>query len=267
MNTKKFFLIVLLAFGMWFVNLVNADAFWGTLRSAEKLYEISKITRRVDALPESEIIKLSKISDETKGTVLVKKIIGKRNLPKLVQIDTYIRIAIYQGKISRKEAEEMFKYLQKVPGFNSALSKIIGNSTMKSNGHLNELRLALEAAKRRYKVVAIGQKFIDKMKKAPTDIDLILKKKNKLFVIESKDYASTTNLPLDKFRADLNTLVNFKKEQAKENTILIFSISNVPRNRMQLKLLTKAANQKNVQLLFGKPEEIIHEIDMLGEIL
>ena len=116
-------------------------------------------------------------------------------------------------------------------------------------------------------MVAIGQKFIDKMKKAPTDIDLILKKKNKLFVIESKDYASTTNLPLDKFRADLNTLVNFKKEQAKENTILIFSISNVPRNRMQLKLLTKAANQKNVQLLFGKPEEIIHEIDMLGEIL
>ena len=188
------------------------------------------------------------------------------NLPDDVLEDTFLRIAIHQGKINRETAEGMFSRLNGIPGFRTTLRKIIGNSDIGTIGHLNELEIADTAAMNGFKILGIGDKFVDGLKKAPTDIDILLEKKGKLFTIEAKSYASTTKMPMDKFRADLDTLVIYKN-QSTDNVVPIFTITNKPDDIRYLEMLQHESDKRGVQLIFGSPQSQIEQIKILGDIL
>ena len=260
MITKKITLILILLM----LAMPHADAFWGF--AAKSTSKIAKIAVNPKTFPDDEIIRLSKLTDETKGTAKIGKKLGKLKLPNDVLEDTYMRIAIHQNKISRKEAEGMFSRLSDTPGFGTTLRKIIGNSDKVTTGHLNELRIADSASMYGFTVLGIGETFRDGKKKAPTDIDIVLKKGIKYFAIEAKNNASTTIIPMDKYRADLDTLVAYKNKHT-DDLITIFSITNKPDYPRQLWMLKHEANKRNVQLIFGSPQEQVEKIKLLGKIL
>lgn len=178
-----------------FFSPSNVDAFWGTVVKAT--VKITKISKSTKTLPDDEIIRFAKLASEGKGTKKVGQALGRLNMPNDVLEDVYLRIAIYQNRIARKEAEVMFVRLNGTQGFRITLSKVIGNSSEKTVGHLNELRIANSASINGFKVLGIGRKFDDGIKKAATDIDVLLKKGTKTFVVEAKDYKSTTRIPMD----------------------------------------------------------------------
>lgn len=239
----------------------QANAFWGLTTKA-----ISAISKNVKVLPEDEIIKLSEFSDEVLGTKKIGKKLGKLNLPDDVLEDAFIRIAIHQKKLTRETAEKMFSRLSGTPGFRPTLRKIIGNSDVGTAGHLNELKIANISSVNGFKVLGIGKKFSDGLKKAPTDIDVLLEKGKKIFAIEAKNYASTTKIPTDKFRGDLDTLVAYKKMNV-NNVVPVFTITNKPNDLRYLKMLHHESNKRGVQLIFGKPQEQVEKIKMLDSIL
>ncbi|MBA5249285.1 MAG: hypothetical protein FE834_07145 [Gammaproteobacteria bacterium] len=258
MQNKRMQMLFLLLFT---IAIPQANAFLGGATKA-----ISAISKNVKTLPKDEIIKFSKLSDEIQGTKKIGKELGKLNLPDGVLEDTFIRIAIYQKKLTRETAEEMFSRLSGVSGFRPTLRKIIGNSAVGTAGHLNELKIANVASVNGFKVLGIGTKFSDGLKKAPTDIDVLLKKDGKLFAIEAKSYASTTKMPMDKFRGDINTLVAYKNMNV-NNVVPVFTITNKPNDIRYLKILHYEAKKRGVQLIFGKPQEQVVKIKMLGSIL
>lgn len=258
MLNKRLPIVFLLFFTMM---IPQANAFWGFTAKA-----ISSISKNVKALPEDEIVRLSKLSDEVHGTKKVGKELGRLNLPNDALEDAFIRIAIHQKKITRESAERMFSRLNGVPGFRSTMKKVIGNNSAGTNGHLNELKIAEAASDNGFKVLSIGEKFVDGLKKAPTDIDVLLKKGGKVFAIEAKSYASTTKIPMDKFRGDLDTLIAYQKKQG-HNVIPVFTITNKPKDLKYLKKLQLEADKREVQLVFGNPQEQIEQIKILGSIL
>src|SRR5215510_4870449 len=74
---------------------VQSSAFiWENL-----IRSIKPITKLKDALPNKKIIELAKIvTDEEKGLEKIGKILGKRQLSNEILEDTYMRIALYNGK-------------------------------------------------------------------------------------------------------------------------------------------------------------------------
>lgn len=229
--------------------------------------QISKIGTSNFSLSNEDIIKLSKLSDNKQGTQHIKKYIGNLNLPQSAREDLYLRIAIFQNKLSREEAISMMNNLKGVDGFDSSLSKIIGNNPQGVIGHLNEIRIANEGAKLGLTPIAIGKKFDDGTKKSLTDIDILLRKNNKDILIEAKNYQATTKMPLDKFRGDLDTLNIYGNNISKGKSIKVFSFTNKPDNLDLLRQYEFWAKQKGVQLIFGTPQEQIEQIKMLEKIL
>ena len=242
----------------------QADAFWGSLFKKSPSI-IEKLCKNSKALPDDEIIKLAKLSDEANGPMKVGKRLEKLNLPNEVLEDTFMRIALYQGKVARKEAAGMFDRLGDTPGFRPTLRKIIGNNDAVVKGHLNELRIADSASMNGFKVLGIGEKFADGLKKAPADIDVILERGSKRFAIEAKDYAPARQIPMDKYRADLDTLVEYKKANSQQ-VIPIFTMTNKPDGR-HLKILESEANKRGVELIFGEPQVLVEQMKILAEIL
>ena len=259
MFNKKLLILYFLLIAIILVPL-SVNAFWGLANKT-----ISAISKNIKVLPDDEIIRLSKLSDEIKGTTKVGKELGKLNLPDNVLEDTFLRIAIYQKIITREAAEGMFSRLSGIPGFRPSLRKLIGNSDIGTAGHLNELKIADIASLSSFKVLGIGEKFIDGIKKSPTDIDILLKKGNKIFAIEAKAYAKISKISMDKYRADLNTLIAYQNNM--DDIVPVFTITNKPDNFHYLKTLKLEAGKRDVQLIFGSPQEQIEQIKMLGEIL
>lgn len=179
--------------------------------------------------------------------------------------DTYMRIILRQGKVTRKEAEGLFANLRGIKGFRPTLRKIAGISDVKTAGHLNEIRIADNASKNGFEVISIGEVFQDGSKRI-TDIDILIKKNGKMFPIEAKDYSSSTMIPMDKFRADMDTLVSYRNQNGK-NIIPIFSITHPSNNPASRKLLEKESERRSIQLIYGNPQEQIHLINQLSEIL
>lgn len=258
MSNKKILILIVMFFT---IAIPQAHAFWGVA-----VKTISAVSKNVMVLSDDEIIRLSKLSDEIHGTKKVGKELGKRNLPDDVLEDVYIRIAIHQKKMTREAAEGMFSRLSGTPGFRTTMRKIIGNSDIKSAGHLNELKIADVASQNGFKVLGIGEKFSDGRKKGVTDIDVLLEKGGKLFAIEAKSYASTTKILIDKFRGDLDTLVAYKKMKG-NNVVPTFTITNRPKDLQYLKLLQHEAEKRDVQLIFGMPQAQIEQIKILRAIL
>jgi len=124
-----------------------------------------------------------------------------------------------------------------------------------STGHLNELRIGRSGADNGFKVRGIGVRFDDKLKKAPTDIDVLMEYRGRTLAVEAKDYQPDTRIPLDSFRADMNSLVQYRKLHPEENVFPVFTVTNRPRDEATLKLLGAAARHRGVELIYGNPDE------------
>ncbi len=168
---------------------------------------IANLANSSKTLPADEIIRLSKLSEEAHGPAKVGEELGKLNLPNEGLEDTLMRLALHQAKVTRKEAERMLARFGDSPGFRPPLRKIIGNNPAVAKGHLNERRIADSASMNGFTVLERGEKFADGRKNAPTDIDVVLERGSTRFAIEAKDSAPARRIPMDQYRADLDTLV------------------------------------------------------------
>lgn len=143
------------------------------------------------------------------------------------------------------------------------MSKSMGASPVKTAGHLNEIRIADSAAQNNMKVKEIGAPFYDGMKKAPTDIDVLLEYRGREIAIEAKEYLPTTPIPLDSFRADIASLAQYRRAHPNANVLPVFWITNQPNDVAAWKLLEAAAEQYKVELIVGSSSAAIHQIPLL----
>ena len=158
----------------------------------------------------------------------------------------------------------MYRHLTKVDGFAATLGKAISNHGPQRIGHLNELLIATAAARRGFRVLALGRKFNDGIKKAPTDLDILVSKGGRVFALEVKDHARP--MPLSTFRADLDSLVQYKRLH-KSKAIPVFTQVNKPDNGALLRTMQREAERRNIELIFGTPDEQIHKLEILAKIL
>jgi len=225
------------------------------------IHSISKISRHPNTFSNKGIKNLSELSAKELGVYL-----GGKKLSHQVLEDTFIRIAIFKKVIHRREAEGLFTRLSGTPGFATTLKKIIGNNPSGTKGHLNELQIADNASISGFKVLGIGEKFKDPVKKALTDIDIVLQKNGRTFIIEAKAY-DKTNINKINYRKDLDTLVAYKKQNKDSDIVPIFSFTKIPSSATEFKLLKHEAKRRDVELIFGEPYEQVEKIKILNKIL
>ena len=226
---------------------------------------IKPITQIAGALSEKTIVELTTLAAKTKGVEKVGKFLGQLRLSDKLLEDTYLRIAVQQGTILRREAEELYNSLSRVPGFYTTVRKIIGNAPSKTKGHLNELRIANEASKHGFDVSGIGIRFSDPMKRGPADIDVLLRRHGKSFAIEAKDYNNFSDMIM--LRRDMDTLVAFRNANAGDNVIPVFTVTKRPTNPQLERVMITEAQRRGVQLLFGDHVQQIEKIKILESII
>ena len=216
-------------------------------------------------LPDDEIVRLADIASRKGGVKEVGKILGKMELPlkygektgHLILQDTYLRIAVQNGHLSKEVAAKALKHLQGTPGLTSLLRKINSVSPSQVKGHLRELEIALNARQRGFQTVSLGQKFADGVKGADTDLDILLYRNGKSFAIESKAYSGT--IPDAMARADAQSLAAFCKKI--KNTVPVFCFENAPSKFTQTYL-----KRHNIQFIHGTPQELAAKLDIIASI-
>lgn len=215
------------------------------------------------ALPEAKIAQLARIAEMPGGTKVVGDELGRLNLPNEVLEDTFARILVFQGHVPESEALGWMHRLTGVDGFRAAMRKSMGASPANTIGHLNEVRIADNAAQGNFKVRGIGVPFKDPNKKGITDIDVLLEKRGQQIAIEAKDYPSNATFPLDAFRADMLTLDQYRSANPQKQVLTVFAITNKPNSPDVWRLLQAAAEQHNVEVLVGSPEDLMFQIPLL----
>ena len=217
-------------------------------------------------LEKAELDELEKLLDRPGGLKAVGQLLGQKQLSQSALEHTYLNLAVRRNRIDKVSALVFWDRLNGVEGFAPTLRKLLGNNPKGTAGHLYELQMGTVAAGEGFKVLAIGRKFHDGMKKALTDVDLLLERKDRLIAIEAKDYASSTIIPMDKFRADMDSLKVFSSQQSKP-VIPVFSIRRKPQDAAVIQRLLKAAKERDVQLIIGEPVGQMEKIRLLEELL
>ena len=77
----------------------------------------------------------------------------------------------------------------------------------------------------------------------------------KIFALEAKDYTSTTRIPLDQFRADMDSLVVYQSRKQPSKVIPVFSITRRPAHERDWKVLKNEAVKRGIKLIDGSPDE------------
>ena len=222
-------------------------------RAVRTLLRSKKLAKH--AVKSDEIIEFVEISSKPGGAKIVGQMLGKRNLPPEILEDTYFRLLIAQKHLSRDEAAMMFKKLGGTPGLRTTLRKISGANPANSLGHLTELQIANHASQRGHDVIEIGRKFNDGRKLADTDIDVLLRIRNKrTFACEVKNY--TGDVPFDTILKDTETLIEYAKRNPGVDPVFIFTR---PPSPAKIKLL----RSKGVTPLVGEPAEVIPLLELL----
>lgn len=218
------------------------------------------------ALPENQIDDLVKLSQKPNGWKQVGQELGKMNLigkygekaGTLVLEDAYLRIAVKNGVIPLEKAVEVQK-LSGVKGLQSLLAKLNPLNPSVLKGRLQELEIGLECQKKGYSVIEFGRYFADGIKHGDTDLDLLVKINNKLVAIESKAYDS--NIGMVVVSRDIDSLRIFCSKLESE-AMPVFCFKNKPS-----KLVQKMLEEKEIECLFGTPEELVHWLDVLTAAL
>lgn len=227
-----------------------------------------RLGKSARALPEQEISRLATMSSHKKGLSEVGEELAKLKLPlrygdeagDLILQDTYLRIGVKNGRFSQKVADETFELAQtsKPQGLRALIRKINSTCDAQSKGHLRELQIALSAKKRHFEPISFGEHFYDGLKKAPTDLDVLLQRGGKRYAIESKAYAGS--VPNDMVMRDADSLLAYCKD--KPNTIPVFCFETAP-SQLSQELL----RSKGIRCLIGDADDIAGLLDLLGPIL
>lgn len=262
---KYLFLSILLVI---FMPYSNCYCFVSVLPSAGKY---------VVELSDDIIIKLAKIGKIEGRPALGKKLAQyATNVPEKYR-DTYLKTAylkilVAQGRLSKIRANEFMENIGEVKGFISAMSKMSGKprdfkgllytSDPNAVGHGFELEFANELAKNKYRVVEIGRKFDDGIKKGLTDIDVIAVRDSRNYAFELKNYGRyLTNDNIITFKNDINTLRLFALKN--KNTIPIFILSNRPSNINHINLLEAYGKYYNVNIIFGDAKTAVKIMEII----
>lgn len=216
------------------------------------------------ALPEAEIAELSRQIHHAGDLSKVATSLEKYRLPKVALEDAYLRITVNQGKLEKVEAEKLFGNLSGVAGFKETLRKVAGVNEMQLKGHLQELRIANRAKEQGLEVVSIGQKFDDGIKQQLTDVDLILKKDGRTFLIESKNYESSGSYNAINLQGDAESLLQYVKQNRCENCTPVFFFTNEPPASIRALLTT---TKPGVQIIVGDAESQVIQLKTLAEVL
>lgn len=273
-NLTKLFGIVLFAAAAaadaapaWVIQTAN------NLRRAARAASIGKAGLRGaaalgkcrHALPDTEIARLADIASRKGGVKEVGQILGKMDLPgkygekagHLILQDTFLRIAVKNGHLTKTLADDALKHLSGTPGLTSLLRKINSVSPSQVKGHLRELEIALCTRERGFKTVSLGQKFADGIKGADTDLDILLRRGGKNFAVESKAYSGV--IPDSMAKADAKSLAAFCKKV--KNTVPVFCFEKEPSKftRWYLK-------KHKITYLCGTPQEIAAKLDFVSPI-
>ncbi len=232
--------------------------------SLGKLVKLKGVGSRL--LSKTEFDELAKLLEQPGGVKAVGERIGQMQLSQAAREQAYLSLAVRFKRIDDSSAQVLKQRLGGVEGFAPTLRKLLGNNPKGTAGHLYELQMGSAAVGEGFKVLAIGRKFDDGMKKALTDVDLLLERNGRMIAIEAKDYARGTPIPMDKFRADMDSLNAFRKLQSTP-VIPVFSIRRKPDDSAALKRLLQAAESRGVQLIVGEPTGQMEKIRLLQELL
>ena len=252
---------------VWIVKTLNniRRATVAASNAAKAGKVIAAVGKCAHALPDEEIDDLARIAAKPNGLHEVGQILGAVNYyekygddaAELILQDTYLRIAIKNGKISPSMANDVMKGLAETPGLRSLLVKINSSSYSQAKGHMRELEIALQAQKRGFQPVSLGQKFADGIKHADTDLDVLIRRGSKNFAIESKAYAGF--VPDDMVKADAESLLVFCKEIGQTTPVFCFESEPSILAREFLK-------NRGIKCLVGTAEEIAAKLDILSAI-
>ena len=108
-------------------------------------------------------------------------------------------------------------------------------------------------------MIGIGIKYSDGIKSAQTDLDLLVRKGNRVFLVESKHYTSGFGAP-DVIRADADSLINLKAYLGTElggssNITPIFTFVAEPKP-----LLAKQLQMKGIPYFVGESEDLVEAL-------
>lgn len=251
-------LIAAFSLSLLLVNQVSALSI-GTAENAVKI-----IDAVLFKIKPSQFDELTNLTRQPNGLKEVGEILSSKGLTDLEKTAVYLKISAKKGLITQMEADEYFKNLKDVSGFSSTIRKMSGASSKGSSGHLAEIQQANAIKNAGWDVSNIGEKFNDGFKKKPTDIDLIFNNSNVKYIAEVKNYKENTNIILDEWRADMQSLGVFKRLQEKSgvNYEPIFIVRNIPKSERVRKTLEKDAKNFNVRLLYGEPDNIVQQLKL-----
>lgn len=252
---------------VWIVKTLNniRRATVAASKAAKAGKVIAAVGKCAHALPDEEIDDLARIAAKPNGLKEVGQILGAANYigkygddaGDLILQDAYLRIAIKNGKISASKADDVVKGLAGTPGLTTLLRKINSTSYSQAKGHMQELEIALQAQKRGFQPVSLGQKFADGLKHADTDLDVLIRRGSKNFAIESKAYAGF--VPDDMVKADAESLLVFCNEIGQTTPVFCFESEPSTLAREFLK-------SRGITCLVGTAEEIAAKLDILSAI-
>ncbi len=251
----------------WLISTLNnirrAIAVAGKAKTAGRVaLALGKCSK---ALPDEEIEHLARIASKPNGVKELNKILGAANFigkygddaGHLVLQDTYLRIAVQNGHISKQMASEILNHLGGTPGLTSLLSKINSSNISLSKGHMFELATALSTQKRGFTTISLGQKFSDGIKKAETDLDVFSWRDGKKFALECKAYSG--NVPEIMVREDTESLLAFCRKV--DGVMPVFCFESPPSAYIKDYLA-----RKGVTCLAGTPDEIATKLDILSSV-
>ena len=179
--------------------------------------------------------------------------------------DAFLRIAAKAGRITMEEADDAFHLLKGTPGLHALLRKCCSMNVAQHSGHLAEFRQALALKKKGFDIVGIGMKYHDPLKAADTDLDLLIRKGKKIFVLESKKYeagylkADMINGDAQSIRA-LSDYINGLNQGLEATPVLTI---NYEPSQLILKLL----EQKGVKYVVGDEAEIAERLAAIADAL
>ena len=217
-------------------------------------------------LADELIERFVEISKKSGGTKQIGKEFGEMQLPDEVLEDAFLRIAFAREIVTRAEAVSMFSKLSGVKGFRTTLRKVIGSSEEVTKGHLYELRIAAKAHDEGFSVREIGGAFRDGTKKW-TDIDVVLERNGKIFVVEAKNYEARTPFNMDDIRGKMDTLREYGAYLKDTDVVPILSLSNVPASARTLTMLVREAKRREIELVFGDARAQAIQFKQLEAIL
>lgn len=238
-----------------FVASPSANAFKGLLLSPH-----------AKRLTDEAIEKFVEISKKSGGTKQIGKELDDMQLPDEVLEDTFLRIAFAREIVTRGEAVGMFNKLSGVKGFRTMLRQVIGSNEEVTKGHLYELRIAARVHDEGFMVREIGRSFRGGTKRW-TDIDVVLEKNGKTFVVEAKNYGAKTPFNMDAIRGDMDTLTEYLAYTKEKPVFPLLCVSNVPQNTRTLTMLIREAKRRNIELVFGDAKAQAIQLKQLEAIL